>query len=291
MIADFLKKLRAFQDELRKWRTPLTVAAAAVFILGLVVSIRALGIDYRDLSWAPVLLILLVLTPASLALAAVNLQFSAQAVDRRIDFRTAFFLSAFSRIVELLPAPGGAMVRGGALMRAGASLRESALIVSVAAVLTLSMSVALAGAALIAADNMIGYPVLAGGLCAAIISVKKISAMGGVVLAVKMSAVRIAILAVTVVRITAAFAVLGVAVDPLQSAIFAVCAKVGNSAAIVPAGLGVSEALAAALAVLVDIAPGSAFLAIAANRLIGLAASGLIVMLVFARGKFKWSVS
>jgi len=282
-VTHILPRLRAFAQRRRK---TLTVCAGVVFVGGFIVSLGSLKLDPTAISITPLILMTAVLAPLSLGLAAFGLQLSAHALGRKMGFHEAFAFSAFARITELLPVPGGAMTRGAALMRAGASLADSARMIGVTALLTLSMSVALGGAPLLLAGYKIGYAVIAGGAVAATGATIWIARCSDARTAVLMVVLRLASLGVNVLRIVAAFSAIGFAVGPVRSAIFVVCDSLGSAFAIAPGGLGVSEIIAAALAQFIAIAPAAAFLTVALNRMAGFCASGVIVLLVFSKENF-----
>jgi hypothetical protein len=249
-----------------------------VFAAGIGISLDALELRWRHVSVGPVLLILGLLGPLALAVSSLSLQLSARAVGRRIGFRDGVAISAIGSVAELLPLPGGAMVRGAALMRAGAGLGESTWIVMLTALLTLSMAAALASVPLLGAGSAVGYLLLAGGLGGTLAAAGWIGRRAGAAVVLAMLAVRLGLLAVGVAQLSAAFAAIGLAVAPIDAAVFVVASSLGATVAIVPAGLGVSETIAAALALLVEIPAPAAFLAVALTRVLGLCASGAIAL-------------
>ena len=263
-----------------RWRLPLTLGAAAVFIIGLGMSARYLDLNWSQVSIAPILLILLCLGPLGLVLAAISLQLSARAVGRRIGFRDALAASAIGRISEILPVPGGAMVRGAALVRSGAGLGESTWIVTLTAFLTLSMATALGSVPFMATGSPVGYIVLIAGGGGTLVSILWIVRRAGAAVAAAMVVLRLGNLVLGVARVSAAFAAIGLALGPVDAALFVICATLGTSVAIVPAGLGVAEVIAAALALLVQVPPAGAFLAVALNRVVGLVMSGVVAVII-----------
>ena len=258
-------------------RGKVTAVAFIAFTIGLMVASRSLGLDWNTISLRPVALITL-LGALHLALASSSLQLTARTVGRQIGFRTGIAVSAMSNLAELLPLPGGAMVRGAALMRAGARLYESTSAVTVTALLTLSLTISAAGIPLIMAAPVLGYPVFTVGIVCTLGSAIWIARSATVFIIMAMITVRICAVFLSVARITAACAVIGIIVSPIDAAIFVGSAALGASLSIIPAGLGVSESIAAALAPLIDIRPSAAFLAVALNRIVGLALSGAIAL-------------
>lgn len=85
-------------------------------------------------------------------------------------------------------------------------------------------------------------------------------------------------LLLTLLRLIIAFATFGVTIGWVDAALYAIAPTLGAAVAIVPAGLGVNEAIAAGLATLIAASSASAFLAIALNRVLGLVAGGAMVL-------------
>lgn len=263
-----------------RWRVHLIVAAAALFAVGLGVSIGSLDLTWNQVSTGPALLILFGLGPLTLVTASISLQLSATAVGRQISFRDGLSVAAIGSIAEMLPLPGGAMVRGAALMRAGAGVRESTWIVTLSAVLMLSMATALGSAPLIAAGSGVGFLFLVAGSGGTLVSAIWIARRARTSLALAMVALRLVILVLGVARVSAAFAAIGLAIRPIEATLFVISSTLGNAISIVPAGLGISEAIAAALALLVELSPAAAFVAVALNRVLDLIVSGIFAFLL-----------
>lgn len=273
MTLDKLVKVRRWAA---RYRMPMLAGAAAVFAAGLGLSISALDLSWDQVSLAPILLILLVLGPVTLALASVTLQVTARAVGRRIGFRQGVAVSALGGIAELLPLPGGAMVRGAALVRAGAGVRESTWVVTLTAVLTLSMTAVAGSAPLVMAGSPMGYLFLSAGAAGMAVTSGWIARRAGPRVALAMIGLRLVGIVLAIARVSAAFAAITIAVGPVDAALFVIAVTLGQAVSIVPAGLGVGEALAAALALLIEVPPAAAFLAVALNRASGLAVSGVV---------------
>ena len=107
----------------------------------------------------------------------------------------------------------------------------------------------------------------------------------GVELPVLLSLAKLLLVATDVFRIYLCFLALGEAAHFAQAAAFAVAAVLGSAVSVVPAGLGVREAVSAGLAPLVGLAPALGFLAASLNRLLDLVTVLPIAcgLLVFAR--------
>lgn len=278
------KKLHHLTERHRKTTTGF---AGLLFLAGLSWSLMSTNLNWNDVAPTTLLFLFFILTPAGLALAAVSLQVTARAVAQRVSFRGAFVASATSRIAEILPLPGGAIVRGIVLVRAGATLGQSTRITVVTALLTLFLALAFSSTALILISPTAGYLVLGISVLCIMGCIAPIGYRVGVTVALAMVIIRIATIGLAMIRISAAFSALGTELNASDAALFVVCSILGTSASVVPSGLGLNESLAAALALLVNISPSTAFLATAINRFFSLAVSGLVVAIFLPRTTFQ----
>jgi uncharacterized membrane protein YbhN (UPF0104 family) len=261
----------------------------ALLLAGAAWSVAVLEIETAQLSPGLVLLNVGLLWPLILLLAAVTLRLTAAALDREIPFREALHTIAAANLAELLPLPGGAMVRGAALMRAGARAGESARMVTLTALLTLSMAVTLAGAALAVLSAPPAAPVLAVGSVGMAASLTALSRWTRGRILAAMVLVRIVSMAVSVMCLWVSFSMLGMPVSHAEAALYTLATTLGSTVSIVPGGFGVNEAVAAGLAVLISGAPAAAFLAVAANRALALVAgAGLSLALTVAGRLGRW---
>ena len=265
-----------------KARFWMRILGLSILVAGVAWSVSTLDLTLDKISLKLLMLNLCISAPLNLGLAAVSLRLNANAVERSISGPDAIQTAAMANAAELLPLPGGAMVRGAALIRAGASLKESASIVTTTAILTLTMTIVLSATAL----ALLGQPaawvlVFAGGIGFVGLLVWMSKHFSSHLLA-SMLVVRLATMAVGVAALAVAFATLGDPVGLTEAALYLVAIALGSTIAIVPAGFGINEAFAAGLASLISGSPASAFLAVALNRATGLTAgatlSGLFLL-------------
>lgn len=255
---------------LSAWRIPILLVALAGFAVGCAISLRNLALSSSAINLDPLFAIVLLLIPASIAYGAINLMLMSHAAEVRIGFSHAVKVSVFSNVAEMLPLPGGAIVRAAALIEAGSSKKLSAELVIAFSLLWIAVGGAGAGVVLIE----LGWPAIAT-LAASIASALAICCWltwrFNLIVAVTAAALRIVGVALLALRLMLAFTVIGMGVAWFDSASFAFATILGSAASIAPAGLGISEALSSLIAHLVDVAPAAAFLATALNRLLGLA--------------------
>jgi hypothetical protein len=174
-----------------KLRLPATVLGLAIIVAGSIWSISGLGITWSDMRPGPLLLNLLVVQPLILAIASVTLSLSARAIGSTVGFRGGLTTVAYATLAEVLPLPGGALVRGAALMKSGATLRDATSIVTVTAVMSLALLVSLSAAALAMLGTTQAWIVVAPSLAALVISLEFVRRRAGLRLTLAMLAIRI----------------------------------------------------------------------------------------------------
>lgn len=254
-------------------RNLAAVLGAALLIAGAVYSVRRLDIAWSDIDAAPLLVNLCLVQPAIVALAAITLRLSGLAVGADIALMPAARAVGYATFAEILPLPGGALVRGAALVRAGAAMRRAAGIVTVTALLSLALIVLVAALALVVLGTPEAWPLVIAGFAGTAVLAWRIHRSAGLALTAGIVAVRLATLAAGGISVFLALGALG-APAPLPDAfVVSVSGTLGSVVTVVPAGLGIGEGIAAALATLTSIAPAAAFLALALHRTLALLAS------------------
>ena len=264
----------------QRYRWPLTALGALLLVVGVAWSLERLEFDPAQIDIGLVALVALVLIPAGMVVAAINLQLMGRAVGTRITFKTAFAATVYGRIAEVLPIPGAAMVRGAALMQSGAKMGEALTIMVWSSLLSLAMVGLCASVPLIMALPAAGWLLAAGSTLGALISGVWVLRQSGAGLLGSMVAVRFAYIVLGALRFWACFAAIGFPLSLANSALFVVSSTITNFVGIVPGGLGISEFLSAGLALLVDVAPSQAFLAAAINNILTLAMAGVVALIL-----------
>lgn len=268
----------------RRLHMPLLALAVAVFAAGTVWSVHQLDLTARHLN-RTALFALLLFALLSLVYSGAGLQLMAKAAGTRIPFGKSITTSAVAILAEALPIPGGAIVRTGALMKAGAGLGAGAGLVLLTAVLWIMLGALGAGLAIRESNAIVGSILAAAGAVGTLVSVGWLWRQAGYGLALLLLVHRLSGIALIAARLYLAFLVLGLSVPFAQLLPFVLAMIAGSSAAIAPAGLGVSEALAALAAGAVAVAPAAAFLAVGLDRLANLLASGAFAIMPLARSR------
>lgn len=257
-------------------RRSLRILGLGLLVAGAVWAVAALDLDLAELALWPLLLNLLVLSPLNLILAAVTLQVSAAALQHPIGLGRATNRTAQAVLAELLPLPGGAMVRGAAMVEAGAPAKAAASMVIATALLTLAMILTGAGLALALLGLSLGWALMIGAAAGTAILTALMARRLALRFIAAMLGLRVLTILLSVLRLLASLAALGQAGTAAQALLYTLAATLGASIAIVPGGFGVNEALAAGLAQMIDASPAAAFMAVALNRCLDLVAASAL---------------
>ncbi|NND20305.1 MAG: hypothetical protein HKN98_17180 [Silicimonas sp.] len=257
----------------RRQRAIAALLGGLILVGGVVYSIDRLGISLDDVRLAPLLINLVLIQPAILALAVVTLRLSGRAVGSAPTFPAATRAVGYANFAEILPLPGGALVRGAALIQAGANLGGAASIVTTTAFLSLSLIVAIAAAALMLTGTPEALPVMLVALVGLIALSWRISRRAGAALTLAIVAIRLLTVTASAISVWLALRAIGAPAPVSEALIISVSGTLGSVVTIVPAGLGISESIAAGLATMTGIAPPAAFLALALHRTLALVAS------------------
>ncbi len=274
---------KGFADFASRYRAIFLLLAVVLFLSGLVLSVRAINIGFGEVRILPLAVNLLLLSPLVLFLYAWGLQLTARTLSCRIDFRTAVFTTTMGMVAEVLPVPAGMVARATALVRAGATPLETAGVLSMNALLWLGLSAVAGSFALLQVSGAAGLLLLAAGLTGVLLSFRWLASRANARLMFVILVHRIASLLLIALRIGAAFLALQAYIPLPEAAFLASANALGSVSSVVPAGLGLGEALAALAAKAVALSPAIAFAAVALNRVLVLLVAGLCAVLMYRR--------
>jgi len=289
-LAPRLAKLAAAARWSSRCRVPLLVVASLIFLAGTYRAFSTLAISPAELRGAPLLILAALIFP-SLVYGGIGLSLLARSADLSMPVGKATLISAYAYLAEMLPLPGGAVIRTGALMQAGSTLGRSSALVLLTAILWVSLATLGAGFTLWPISAHVAAPLLViGGLTSAAIFIWLWS-IGGAVVALSTLAHRIAGILLTALRLTLAFAALHMPMSFSQTFPFVLAILLGSASSIAPAGLGVSESLAALAATATDHPAGIAFLAVGIDRIFCLGGCALLTLSAQLGNAFRSAVS
>jgi len=256
-------------------RRLMLVLASVLFVGGLAWALHSTGIDPVDFQWSW-LALAVVLGFGGVILNGIELSACGHAIGSRVPAGEAIHLSSVGILSNLLPIPASALVRGGALVAKGATLAQSGQILLYVGLLRLSIAGLFTGVALV--SGPLGWPIVGASLLASAALFALIARVGGVMHAAVLVMLRVGMLALVAGQVMLSFRALGASASIVDAALPAIAPVVGSAVGIVPGGLGVSEAIGAALAVAASGSPALVFAALALTRLAGYTCAFITVM-------------
>lgn len=270
-----LSALRGWSHRHRRIIVPVSVV---LFCVVLIYTVSSAGITWSTLSPSFLVFNFIVLTPVVLFLNAIGLMASGWALGARIPLGKATKVVAAGIVADLTPIPGGFAAHSGALLLSGAKAGKMGLLMSGRSIFMLGFAV------LVASVALMGNEAVPAGLTGIIGTVLTVIGAGMIVSscdpmkALVLLLQRIVTFLLIALRIFVSFASLGISIATMDAPVFATAGVVGSLAFFTPGGLGVSEALGALAAPLMDASPAGAFAAVALNRILMLALCGGIVL-------------
>lgn len=288
LIESIAQKASGFPPD--RWRTPLLLIAALLFVGGAVTTATRVDLAWSELRWPWLVAATVFGTPAAITVNAMEFQLSGRAIGARIAFPRALGVSITATAANQLPVPGGALVRVQALRQAGHRYRHAVGSTMAIAFAWVAVALLLAGAVVTASGHpSSGALLAAAGIPPAIfmllIAWRAFPAGGRPRLIVKVLGVEVLSVLADALRLH--MVLLGMNQDvgfatPLLIALAGVIAAV---AGIFPSGLGMREALAAALVPLAGVSASIGFLAAAVSRVLGLTLLAPVTVAVALRAR------
>jgi hypothetical protein len=278
----------AIFSALRAWirkpalRLTLFIVALLVFCVGCFYSFRHLAISPSDLHFGSLAILALLIAP-SLLYGGVGLILLARSAGFSMPIGRATTIAAYAYLAELLPVPGGAIVRVGTLVNAGGTMRKSTTLVMLAAVLWMALAFIGAGVTLLWQSHYFAWPLLLMGVISTAGSIAWLWSIAGAAITAQTLVHRLVGLGLIGIRIKFAFAAFGTSIGFTESFPFVLAILLGSASSIAPAGLGVSEALASLMAVTGNFPPTVAFLATGTDRFLSLLGCGILILVVQVR--------
>lgn len=250
-------------------RNSVTVLAVLLLGFGTWVALSRLTLDPSQMRLAPLLWLIGLGVPATVLLNTVEMELSAAMLGKSFGPLRALRMTIFASAANMLPLPGAAMVRVAGLGALGGSFKAGGSVTLMIALMWMGVAFLGSGAFLFPVKPGLASVGLAVGLAltiTALIWSRRIS--GAWRTGIKIAVLKSVLVGVSVFRIYLCLAALGLPVTLSQVSVFAISGVLGSAVSIVPAGLGVREAVSAALAPLVALPAAGAFLATALDRVV-----------------------
>lgn len=257
----------------RRW---IFAIATAAFAIGFVLALFSVDLTLSQIEWLAMAAVLLIGVPLMTLANAGEYKVAGALVGNKISNSAAIRIAVLSTAANLLPIPGGPLVRAKALMDEGTRPPRAILVTMLMAGAWLATSLLLAGlfgglersaaAALVAIGVLIGIGV-GTVLGARIIKSNHLARLGAV------AAVELLATLATGFRIWLVAEALGLDVGT-GALVLGVAPVLGAAVVFVPAGLGVRELIASLAAPAIGLDPAMGFLIAAVDRLAGMLVHG-----------------
>ena len=276
-------------SDLRSWRArlerPALLLAVGGLAVGVFLALRERPISLAGLHWQWLLALLLAGVPLVTMANALRLLLSFRLAGQSPPLAEVLRASVLTSAANLLPLPGGVLLRIAYLKGETVSTRQATAITFGVASVWFALAAFGSGVAFTALDRpLAGAVLLAGGA--------GLGVAGGVYLSRQRHGARVfaqlialesAVFVVQAFRFTWSLAALGYPARWVQGLALSVACVSGAIVSIVPAGLGVLEASAAALAPLAQLDPAVTFLAVFLDRIATMLGLGLFAGLLLPR--------
>lgn len=277
-VTDLLARARAFTTRAQRWLLPVAFVA---FVVASGLAFASLPDDLEIEPWWLVVSAIAV-SPWSTVMNGAEFVATARAVGRPVGAREALRVAVLSSAANLLPLPGAVAVRT-QYLRSAAGMKRAFAVTAGAGICWLGTAVLAAGIAdAVANRRAAAAAVVAAGAGIVAVAYVVVRRAAGPT-ATERNAwwwiwlTEIGQVAVAAARLALAVLALGHTVDLAQAIGLGVAPVAGSAVGVLPGGLGVREAIAAAIAGLVELPAAVGGAAAAIDRLVGLVVVAALV--------------
>lgn len=275
MIRDRLLAMRAAPRS-EPLRRGLLATATVGLLLAVIWAWRRTGLSIGDLRWWPVWALAAVAAPASLALKAAEFAVASRMVGQHPSVRRSTEVAVVSSAANLLPLPGSLLVTVQTLATEGAGYGRASRAGAVPGLAWLGVTGVVGGATIaVIGPTLFGTAIGVGGLVAFVLAWRLLVSLTDAPrhrVTAAVLGIEAGWLAASALRFTLAAAVLGVDLEPGQAVALSVAGALTTAIGFVPGGLGVREALIAALGPLIGLDVETGLLLGAVDRVVWLGA-------------------
>lgn len=278
-----LNRLMVAADRIDVTSPWIVRGAFVAFVIGAVAAVLSTDVTWSELR--PVWLAATgLLSLPVIVLTATEYRAIGRIVGQRVAMRPALDVSVVAGAANLLPLPGGVVMRAQSLRKSGVPRRKTFAAQLALAFTWLAVS-ALASAPLLAPNEPSAARVFAlvgiGAAAAAVAVFVWLKPAQGIGKSLLIAAsVEVLFVASAATRIAAAIASLGLTPTLTQAVVLTAATVLSAFVIVLPAGLGVREFLAAGIAPLVGLSPATGFLVATIVRIVSMAVFGLLAGLV-----------
>ena len=264
------------------------MGAGLLFVVGVVLSLDALALSLDQLRWWLLALVAVVGTAATIAVNAAELRAMVACVEpgRRIGWWEATRVVVVATAANILPVPGGAVVRIHTLHSPRTGLRAASLVTALAAVLWVAAAVALAGVGALGTVPALGALALVAGLAGMVgagVLLQRVGRPCPWSTVAWLAVVEVITTLLHALRLWLVLLGLGLEASFVQALVLAAAAPVAAAAGVFPSGLGLAELLSALLAPLAGLTAAAGLTATAVARVLGLVTTAPLALALGVR--------
>lgn len=261
-----------------------------LFLAAAWVSATRPEIDAATLRPGLIALAILVGVPLTVLANTLEYRHSALAVATRVPLLDASRVAILATAANLLPLPGGVLVRIAALRRSGVGTGQATGVTAVVGIVWVAVALVVAGIALATTRMALGGVLAVVGVVIVVVATTWAHRLPGLPRPIRWMAMLLAIelgsVLASALRLSLALAALGMGFSVRDGGVLAISGVISNSVGLIPAGLGLKEAITAGLATLLALPAGIGFVVSVLDRAVGLVGHGLLAApLLIGRGR------
>lgn len=244
------------------------IIAATAFAVGLYLSYKAMPNVVLSLKWKPFLVVLLVGVPMTQMASAVEMILMGRLVNRNFTLPESLRIAIVGGAANMLPIPGGAIVRVAALKGRGAGVAEGVRVTIAVGILWIGVAFLYSGVWMLPFNMMLALCMSLGGIVSLALGVwLGLKQYRRKFVVVQIIALKLFGTVLDSIRLMLCLWALGEMVGFSVGAVLAASSVTGSAVSIVPAGLGIREGMSALLASFMMLSAATGFLAAALNRI------------------------
>jgi len=277
MLARLTSSYKSLKEIGQRHRKAIFYMAFAAFVIGLYFTSNALDLTFKDLELEPLLAIIFITQPLLILFNSLEFKLCGRAVGVDMSLRDSIYIGSSASLANILPLPAGLLVRGGSLVQRGGKMGLVSKILLVAGIMWMGVAMTLSGAAISGSSISLIVTIL--GVVMVLALMAYVTLISQFRIAFGFLLIRVIMVVIFAIQLKLCFAVLGESISFRGSAVYVVSGIAGAVVSIVPAGLGLTEAMGAFLAKLDGASPAFAYIVLSLNRLLGFATVGLTFFL------------
>jgi hypothetical protein len=271
----------------RRWLLPIGLV---IFVVITVLSFLSLRNGVHLRWWA--VGVVLAATPVTVLINAAEYRLMGQINGHRIGWISASRLTVFATAANLLPLPGGVLIRTQALRMRGSSYRHALLANAVAMLAWIGVGSLVIGALLLSTHlvaAIVLFVVGVGTVLACAVLLRGLHLASPHALLGRLLIVELVKVALNGVRIYFAFRCIGYTASPAQAVALTAANILAAAVGIFPSGLGLREGLAGLIGAAMSVSLAEAIATTAADRVISQVGLVIVVGMLLATGR-RWGM-